>query len=212
MVRFLLPSPRNLTAVFKGLTCFRVRGFTLAELLVALAILATLATYSIPKVLDAQNNLRYSAITKEFMASIADSYQQALQSGKSFYQIDYSVIFSRLNVVNLHYTAISVKHANGNTYSCGALDCMLLHTGAISWRGGNLCFRPDLGSNQAILFTIDPDAEGPLIAQEIILFANGRVTSSSKIEGAPYFSYGTATNCNFTQTQVAWADQPWFSW
>lgn len=45
------------------------RGFTLAELLIALAILGVIAAFSIPKVLSAQQNQTYNAIAKEAAAT-----------------------------------------------------------------------------------------------------------------------------------------------
>lgn len=42
-------------------------GFTLAELLIALTILGVIATFTIPKILTAQQASTYNAIAKETM-------------------------------------------------------------------------------------------------------------------------------------------------
>ncbi|MBL8031855.1 MAG: prepilin-type N-terminal cleavage/methylation domain-containing protein [Candidatus Doudnabacteria bacterium] len=51
----------------------RVKGFTLAELLIALVILGVIATFTIPKVLYANQNTKYNAIAKEAMGTIRPS-------------------------------------------------------------------------------------------------------------------------------------------
>ncbi|MGE0200649.1 MAG: type II secretion system protein [Candidatus Melainabacteria bacterium] len=47
-----------------------VIGFTLAELLIALAILGVIATYAVPKILTAQSDSKKQAICKETLAAI----------------------------------------------------------------------------------------------------------------------------------------------
>lgn len=52
----------------------RRHGFTLSELLVALAILGVIATFTIPKVLEGSNSSRYNAIVEEAAASLSAIY------------------------------------------------------------------------------------------------------------------------------------------
>ncbi len=50
-------------------------GFTLAELLIALALLGVIATFTIPKVLQANTDAKYNAEAKETIQMIANAYQ-----------------------------------------------------------------------------------------------------------------------------------------
>ena len=49
-------------------------GFTLAELLISLAILGVIATFTIPKILTSQQNSQKAAVTKEVIAMISGAF------------------------------------------------------------------------------------------------------------------------------------------
>lgn len=55
--------------------CIAQKGFTLAELLIALSILGVIATFTIPKVLQSQQNGKYNTMAKEAIATISQAYQ-----------------------------------------------------------------------------------------------------------------------------------------
>lgn len=56
-------------------------GFTLAELLISLAILAEIATFTIPKVLTSQQNGKYNAAAKEAASMVSAASQQLQYTG-----------------------------------------------------------------------------------------------------------------------------------
>lgn len=53
-----------------------IPAFTLAELLIALAILGVIATFTIPKILATQQTQQYNAIAKDDIHMIVGAYQQ----------------------------------------------------------------------------------------------------------------------------------------
>jgi prepilin-type N-terminal cleavage/methylation domain-containing protein len=68
--------PRNLTVVFKQIT-----GFTLAELLMALAILGVIATFTIPNVLNTLSNQTIKANGKEAISTLNAVLYEGWQQG-----------------------------------------------------------------------------------------------------------------------------------
>jgi prepilin-type N-terminal cleavage/methylation domain-containing protein len=59
----------------------RILGFTLAELLIALAILGVISTFTIPKLLTASANQKRNAILKECIGVIQETYHRGWIEG-----------------------------------------------------------------------------------------------------------------------------------
>jgi prepilin-type N-terminal cleavage/methylation domain-containing protein len=76
-------------------------GFTLAELLIALAILGEIATFTLPKIISAQQNAKQLAVIKETVATLSE----VLYVGTQFGEIDDSnfdtYMLSKVNAVKL---------------------------------------------------------------------------------------------------------------
>lgn len=89
----------------------RNSGFTLAELLIALAILGVIATFTIPKVLTSQNDSKRTAVMKEAVATLNNVLQQGLLEG--------GVTDSNLGTYYLnHLNAIKICDTNAKTQGC----------------------------------------------------------------------------------------------
>src|SRR5688572_16992107 len=102
-------------------------AFTLAELLVALFILGVIATFSIPKVLTAQQDGRYKAIGKEAAAMIAGAY--------SAFQLDNSVSGSTASQTLTAYM-------NYVSTTTAAIDSLYgWTTASCTVASGNVCLR-----------------------------------------------------------------------
>lgn len=89
-------------------------GFTLAELLIALAIMGVIATFTIPKVLSSQNNAKKNALFREAIAALNDATYAGVQDhslvkGASFWNDDTYL----LNSINAYK-----KCANASVGGC----------------------------------------------------------------------------------------------
>jgi prepilin-type N-terminal cleavage/methylation domain-containing protein len=79
--------------------CF---GFTLAELLIALAILGVIATFTIPKVLNSQQADKKKAVIRETIGALNDiTYQAVMKRDGLDDDTFYSYFESRLNYVKV---------------------------------------------------------------------------------------------------------------
>jgi prepilin-type N-terminal cleavage/methylation domain-containing protein len=120
------------------------QGFTLAELLIALAILGVIATFTIPKVLQAQQDNKFKAIAKEAAASISGAYEAYRQNNTPSGATRFRDLTPYLN-----YAAVDTSGANmvddlqtSGTVVCNnaGTNCLRLHNGAVILYGPNTAF------------------------------------------------------------------------
>ncbi len=186
-------------------------GFTLAELLSALAILGVIATFTIPKVLNATQNNQYNSTAKEFIASLSSAYQAyQLDNGAPPSTMLPKELTPYLNYVRLDTATVIDNNYTGSTHTCNtASTCILLHSGArvlfASWAsfGGT-------SATNAVTLYFDPDGRvttggttGPGKSVQLWLFYNGRVTTVGDM-GA------TASTGTFPANPGV--NPPWFEW
>ena len=89
----------------------RAKGFTLAELLVSLAILGMIATFTVPKILYAQQSAKNAAVFKETVATInAVLYQGYAYDGMTQANVG--------TYIRSHVNAIKICNSNAGTQGC----------------------------------------------------------------------------------------------
>lgn len=76
-----------------------IKGFTLAELLIALAILGVIATFAIPKILQAQADQHKKAVIKEIYSALSDGFYQGYSSGEMTETNVETYMTARLNYI-----------------------------------------------------------------------------------------------------------------
>jgi prepilin-type N-terminal cleavage/methylation domain-containing protein len=162
-------------------------GFTLAELLIALAILGVIATFTIPKIINAQQNQSYIAATKEVCATMANAYQQYQWNNT----IDTSVFTLEQLIPSINYVAQvtdntpvdNVVTATGSQTCGGTATCLKMHNGGMLWWFKNLTF--DANGGRIIIY-FDPDGianytavtTGPGKSSQCTIWPNGRISQS----------------------------------
>lgn len=156
------------------------KGFTLAELLIALAILGVIATFTIPKVLTSSANSQATAIAKEVAGMISGSYQAySLETGATT-GTTLGLLTPYMNYVRT--TNAAGASAGTSAFDCSAVSCIVLHSGAVVGFVGTQTF-----STTASYLTINVDPDGTSTANgpgSFVLYYNGRLSTGANATGA----------------------------
>jgi prepilin-type N-terminal cleavage/methylation domain-containing protein len=169
-------------------------GFTLAELLISLAILGVIATFTIPKILTSQQNAQYNALSKETIAMVAAAYQQAQLAGTVTTATKLQDLTSYMNYVALDTASTIDGFPGGVTPTCSNTSkCLKLHNGALLYLDGN-SFADNGG--QVVFAVIDPDGRstGVQDSQGMLLYYTGRVITYVDLPGGSIFAPSWYTN------------------
>lgn len=192
-----------------------IPGFTLAEVLIALALLGAIAAFTIPKIMVSQNNARFNSIAKETMATISEAYVLLKQSKN--YEIPTTTIgadlFPFMNTLGPVSVSIDSVPVDSTIYDCSSAEyvCHRLSNGSVllahSASGIPLYSFGGTSTGHAINFLLDPDGRQTNKQDSIAIwiFYNGKVTTASHLpptgalrsSGAPQFPYN---------------DPAWFQW
>ncbi|MCE3234001.1 MAG: hypothetical protein K0Q50_181 [Vampirovibrio sp.] len=188
----------------------RYPAFTLAELLITLAILGMIATFTIPKIISTTQNGQSNAKAKEALSTVSAAYQMWLNSG----QVSSSTRLSDFTQY-LNYTKIMTSGTIDDTNDFGSLTCSAGQPCYKLHNGGVLMDRCSFGgtSTTHVLFIMfDPDGEysnsntGPGKSLAIHVFYNGRVTDRGSVPFTVQSSCDTYTPAPASETPS------WFSW
>ena len=127
------------------------RGFTLAELLIALAILGVIATFTIPKVLNSQQSSERISIFKETIAAINQAAYEMTLTGELYdYASQQAVYRNKLNYVEFCSDATAGGCWSGIGGATSAQGGFIFHNGA-SAAGFRLGHTANLGWEEIFL-------------------------------------------------------------
>jgi prepilin-type N-terminal cleavage/methylation domain-containing protein len=190
------------------------KGFTLAELLIALAILGEIATFTIPKILNAQQKSSYNSAAKEVAGTLAGAWTSYSMTNTVDANTQAGTLTPYFNYVNVA-TSGSIDDVNGwGTIPCTASQpCYFLHN------GGVLHHRQQFGGTSTthiLAYYFDPDGKvtdgttnSPGKSVSFVIFFNGRLTSRGKV---PHSVYTCTGGSCLTWGADTSADPSWFSW
>jgi prepilin-type N-terminal cleavage/methylation domain-containing protein len=196
-------------------------GFTLAELLIALGILGVIATFTIPKVLFAQQTGSYNAKAKETISMISGAFQAYKLQNTVDENTGIEDLTPYLNYVSLvpggsqldatPGGGATLKNCN-NTFA-GTFPCLVLHNGVtMRYRAVNGQFGTSGATpgHRVIWFEIDPNGHqvnnSPQeMTANFYLTQNGRITDN---DGVLPNSYSSC--CNYDPEPNTLPS--WFSW
>lgn len=179
-------------------------GFTLAEVLIALLIIAEIATFTIPKILYSAQGAQFNAVTKETVGMVSAAYQR--------YQLSTSTVPFTAGIKDatpyMNYVAVaSSSDTLDSQYSdpqnwriCGWASgvCLKLHSGAVLqyWPADSFG-----NANGTVPMMIDPDGQisdsttnGPNKSYYFYLYYNGALRDYGSVNGVTTYT------------------PPWFHW
>jgi prepilin-type N-terminal cleavage/methylation domain-containing protein len=162
------------------------KGFTLAELLIALAILGVIATFTIPKILESSTNGKLVAIAKESASMISGAYTNYKANATPTSLTQPQNLTTYMNYVSTDVAStFTTPNAGARMDTCSAtLVCMNLHNGGVLQYDTGQSFGGVANTN-AMFFNVDPDGFLPGAGGiSFYLFFNGRLASGQSA-GAP---------------------------
>lgn len=188
-------------------------GFTLAELLIALAILGVIATFTIPKVLNSSQSSEYNSKAKEAAAMVSHALQMHRRAGRLSATTTSHDLTQYLNYIRVVTNGELVDDVQtyGNIACSTLRPCIRLHNGGVLL--AQETYFDGEAPNHFIVFNFDPDGHetipgssgGPGKSVAFLLYYNGRITTYANMYPNSTTSWGVyASNPDF--------DPPWFSW
>jgi prepilin-type N-terminal cleavage/methylation domain-containing protein len=189
-------------------------GFTLAELLVSLTILALIAVFAIPKVLQSQQDAKFKSIGKETAGTISQALVILKSKGLANANTGMNELMPYINHVRLDTSTIVDWLPTLTSRDCSdALQvCYLLHNGAIlRYPSAGTARFNGTGQLNALLVEVDPDGKysgnttGPGKALQLAIYYDGKIRTRGTIEP------NTQVNGGVIQPDPTF-DPDWFSW
>jgi prepilin-type N-terminal cleavage/methylation domain-containing protein len=186
------------------------KGFTLAELLIALAILGVIATFTIPKVLQAQQDGKWKSMAKESAATVSEAFQlYKLKNGVNG-SVSSADLMPYINYVAWDTVGTIDDDPANTTINCsnGWERCLKMHNGG-TLRLISISFGGTATTN-AIGFGFDPDGKvtgggnGKMV--NFTIYYDGLLTSVANRRNNTYTASGGPYGPNPAQ------DPDWFSW
>jgi prepilin-type N-terminal cleavage/methylation domain-containing protein len=190
------------------------KAFTLAELLIALGILGVIATFTIPKVLMAQQSGQKKAVAKEAAAMISGAHtvlklNSTLTGASTIMDLTPYLNYVRVETAGSVDGIPAAATGYPASYTCNtaSIICLRLHNGSVLIATKANSFGGTASTN-AFDFVIDPD--GTLNSDRssvgFLMYYSGQITSRSTVRSSTQDGGGQTYNPG------AGMDPGWFDW
>lgn len=188
------------------------KGFTLAELLISLSVLGVIATFTIPKILQAQQGSTFNAIGKEDASAVSGIYQIYVQNNGYSSGLSLNTLVSNLNYVKVDSTSLIDSYPGQGSLDCSSgWKCYRMHNGSI------IAFDPGqtfgATDNLAITyFYVDPDGTysgtttGSGKSVVFFLYYNQRMSTLGNAVAGSHDAFGVTYNPTPSK------DPTWLTW
>jgi len=193
--------------------CFACKaGFTLAELLISLSILGVIATFTIPKIIQAQQGSTFNAIAKENAATVSGAYQVYVQKYGYSSGTGLNSLATYINYVKKDSTSLIDSYPGQTSIDCSSgWQCYRMHNGSI------IAFDPGqtFGATDDLALTyfyMDPDGvysgstSGTGKSAVFFLYYNQRMSTLGSAVTGSHDSFGTV------YSPVPSKDPTWLTW
>ncbi|MEB3288120.1 MAG: type II secretion system protein [Vampirovibrionales bacterium] len=194
----------------------KLKAFTLAELLIALAILGVIATFTIPKVLTTNQNAQKNAMAKEVIASVSGAYEAYKSENGVSATTKLKNITPYMNYIRVDTTSTIDADEGLTSYTCSSTaPCLKLHNGSII-KFFDDCFGNSTNTNM-IWYSYDPDGQysgsttGPGKGIGMAFYYNGRQTTVDGLSNPSQTDYSCNGSLN-PETPASGYIPSWFSW
>ncbi len=199
----MLPPPRN-----------RHKGFTLAELLISLAILGVIATFVIPKIIVNSQNSTYNSAVLEAAGTVSGAYQRYQSQNQITASFSIKDLTAYLNYIAVDTSSTVVSWQTSTTFTCSATaPCLKLHNGSSLQYWATIDSFGGTSTINAVPFLVDPDSKvtdgttnGPGKAVALWLYADGHIGDYGNMRAGTTYTGGSSTSSLPSRIP------PWFHW